>query len=343
MSTGYVYDPIFLKHTYRGHPESADRLHAILRALTEAGLQTALTQIPARAATRDELAYAHHPGYIARVEEVSARGGGHLDPDTYTTPHTYQAAATAAGSLIDLTLAVVDGTVQNGFALVRPPGHHATPNRAMGFCLFCNVAIAARAAQRQRGLQRVAIVDFDVHHGNGTQDIVYDDPGIFFCSSHQYPYYPGTGSLTETGEGEAQGTVMNFPLKAGVGDEGFKALYTEVLLPALRRFQPQLILVSAGYDAHWDDPLAQLGLSLAGMAWLSQTLVAAADELCDGKIVFTLEGGYNLHVLGNGVANSIKALLGRADFADPFGPSPWAEPDIRPFVQRLQTIHGLTP
>jgi len=243
--------------------------------------------------------------------------------------------------LIDLTLAVNDGKLNNGFALVRPPGHHATQNQGLGFCLFSNIAIAAKAAQHQRGLERIAIVDFDVHHGNGTQAILDDDPRVFFSSSHQYPYYPGTGNAREIGRGKAKGTKINFPLSVGVGNDGFKAIYTEILIPLLRRFQPQLILVSAGYDAHWNDPLAQLGLSLTGLTWISETLVSLADELCQGKIVFTLEGGYNLEVLGNGVANTIRALLGRDDFADPLGPSPWAEPDLSDYLRELKKIHQL--
>ncbi|MFQ5577428.1 MAG: histone deacetylase, partial [Anaerolineae bacterium] len=168
-----------------------------------------------------------------------------------------------------------------------------------------------------------------------------DEPRVLFSSSHQYPYYPGTGSLTETGRGKAAGTKINVPLSAGVGDEGFKAIYAQVLIPLLRRFEPQLILVSAGYDAHWNDPLAQLGLTLTGMAWMSETLVGLAAELCGGKIVFTLEGGYNLNVLGHGVANSVSALLGRNNFADPIGPSPWPEPDLRDLIARLKQIHRL--
>jgi acetoin utilization deacetylase AcuC-like enzyme len=243
--------------------------------------------------------------------------------------------------LIDLTLAVIDGQLKNGFALIRPPGHHALPDRAMGFCIFNNVAIAAKAAQLQRDLERVAIVDFDVHHGNGTQAIFEKDPSILYTSSHQYPHYPGTGSLKEIGHGKGKGTIINFPLPAGVGDEGFPAIYNEILIPAMRRFKPQIIIVSAGYDCHWSDPLAGLGLSLTGMAWISQTLVNLAEELCTGKIVFALEGGYNLDVLRIGVANSIKALLGRDDFTDPWGKSPRREPDLTEYLVEIKKIHKL--
>jgi len=340
-TTGYVYDPIFLKHTQPWHPESAQRLEAILAELKSTGLLDLLQQVPSRAATPEELAYVHPASYIDLVKEISQSGGGHLDPDTYTTSYTYDAATVAAGSLIDLTLAAIDSQVKNGFAFVRPPGHHAMPNRAMGFCIFNNVAIAARAARQQRDIERVAIVDFDVHHGNGTQTIFEEDPGVLYSSTHQYPHYPGTGRLQETGRGKGEGTIVNFPLPAGVGDEGFQAIYTEVLIPVIQRFKPQLIIVSAGYDCHWSDPLAGLGLSLAGMAWISKTLVNLAEELCAGKIVFALEGGYNLDVLSEGVANSVKALLGRDDFTDSPGKSPRREPDLTEYLAEVKKIHNI--
>ena len=341
MPTGYVYDPIFLKHTLPGHPEGAQRLEAIHDVLEAGNLWAAMQQIPSRAATADELGTIHPATYQAQVQALSERGGGYLDADTYLTPDSYQAAAMAAGSLIDLTLAVIDGTVDNGFAVVRPPGHHAEAKRGMGFCLFSNVAIAARVAQAQRSIERVAIIDFDVHHGNGTQYPLNEDSSILFVSSHQYPHYPGTGRADELGQGAAKGTKVNFPLPVGVGDEAFKRLYLEILTPLLHRFQPQLILVSAGYDAHWDDPLAQLGLTSAGLAWLSQTLIELAADLCGGKIVFTLEGGYNLQVLSHGVSNSVKALLDRTDYSDPLGASPWPDPDMGDYLTALKKLHKL--
>jgi len=340
MSTGYVYDSIFLQHTYPGHPESASRLEAIREAITEADLWSSLTEVPSRLATEEELGYIHPLSHQNKIKEISQGGGGFLDPDTYTTAHSYQAAAIAVGSLIDLTQAVLNGQHQNGFALVRPPGHHAVKDRAMGFCLFSNVAIAAKAAQRA-GAERVAIVDFDVHHGNGTQYTVDDDPNILFFSSHQYPYYPGTGRADELGRGKAKGMTVNFPLSIGVGDEGFKQLYSEILIPLMHRFEPQLLLISAGYDCHWNDPLAQLGLSLTGLAWISQTLISLADELCQGKIVFALEGGYALDALSLGVTNSIKALLSRTDFLDPLGQSPWPEPDMNAYLKQIKKLHRL--
>ncbi|MFQ5611623.1 MAG: histone deacetylase [Anaerolineae bacterium] len=342
MTTGYVYDEIFLEHFLPGHPESPERLRAILEQLQAADLLGRLTLVPARPATVDELSTCHILRHIEAVEAISRSGGGHLDADTYTTSASFAAAAKAAGGLIDLTLAVLDGRLNNGFALIRPPGHHATPERAMGFCLFNNVALAARAAQSTDSVERVAIIDFDVHHGNGTQDIFEADPGVLFVSSHQYPHYPMTGSAGDIGRGEAQGTKINLPLGPGVGDDGFRRLYSDLVFPLVRCFQPQLILVSAGFDAHWDDPLAQLGLSLTGYGWLAQALVELAAELCGGGLVFTLEGGYNLRVLAPGVANVFRALLDQTEVDDPLGGSPWPEPDVTALLEALQELHHLS-
>jgi acetoin utilization deacetylase AcuC-like enzyme len=339
MATGYVFDEIFTRHDFPGHPESATRLLAIMDYLNKNELLSRLTPVPSRPATRIELMRCHHPRHIERVEEISRRGGGMLDADTYTNDFSYEAAACAAGGLVDLTAAVLNGQLDNGFALVRPPGHHATSARAMGFCMFSTVAVAARAARFDYGLERVAIVDFDVHHGNGTQDVLIEDPTALFVSSHEYPYYPGTGAIDEIGQGQARGTTVNIPVSMGVGDIGYKRLYSEVVFPILRRFQPELILISAGFDAHWDDPLANIGLSLMGYQWLCQSLIELAAEICQGRIVFTLEGGYNLGVLALGVGNAFRALLGDAVSEDPLGPSPWREPDVSALLAKLKIIH----
>jgi acetoin utilization deacetylase AcuC-like enzyme len=341
MVTGYVYDEIFAKHDMPTHPENARRLTAIMDYLTGHDLLSRLQLVPSRAASADELMRCHFPNYIELVEETCRYGGGMLDADTYTTPYSYDAARFAAGGLIDLTRAVVKGDLDNGFALVRPPGHHAIPARAMGFCLFSTVAIAARAARQDMGLQRIAVVDFDVHHGNGTQAIVNEDPDILFISSHQYPFYPGTGAADEMGLGPAKGTIANLPLPVMVGDEGLRRLYGEFVFPVMRRFQPELILVSAGFDAHWDDPLANIGLTLEGYARLCRDLISLAEELCQGRIVFSLEGGYNLDVLAPGVGNLFRALLGVTDTDDPIGISPWQEPDISKLLSELKRIHRI--
>jgi acetoin utilization deacetylase AcuC-like enzyme len=341
MTTAYVYDEIFLKHNLPGHPENRTRLEQTMALLEKSGMLARLPRIPARPATHEELTRVHHPSYVEQVRQISERGGGHLDPDTYTNSDSYPAALMAAGGLVEATLAVVDGRVDNAFALVRPPGHHAMPGRGMGFCLFGNVAIAAYAARLERGLERVLIVDFDVHHGNGTQAMVEEDPTIGFISTHQSPYYPGTGDVRETGRGPGQGSVVNIPLSAGAGDRAFRQVYEQVVVPVARRFAPDLILVSAGFDAHWDDPLAGLGLSLHGYAWIVQTLVSLAGELCGGRIVFTLEGGYHLEVLRYGILNTFHILLGDSTVEDPLGPSRWPEPDMTQYVASLRRLQGL--
>lgn len=341
MTTGYVFENIFTKHDYPGHPECAARLDSIMAYLTEHEILPHLTQIPARLATTEELARCHHNHYIQRVADVSQQGGGMLDADTYANAFSYKAAVTAAGGLIDLTLQVVDGQLDNGFALVRPPGHHAVPHQAMGFCLFGTVAVAARAAHFDRGLERIVVIDFDVHHGNGTQDILEGDPHTLFVSSHQYPFYPGTGRINEIGQGGAKGTMVNLPLEVNTGDEGIKRLYSEIVFPLIRRFQPELILVSAGYDAHWQDPLAHINLSLTGYQWLCQNLFDLAHELCDDKIVFTLEGGYNLDILATGVGNTFRVLLGDTTCDDPIGQAWQAEPDVSHLLTSLKKLHHL--
>lgn len=339
--TGYIYDPIFLKHTQTGHPESKKRLKAIMDELNTSGLISSLFEVPCREATFEELSLVHADEYINSVQEKCESGGGNLDADTYATTDSFEAAKKAAGGMIDLTMEVVNGKLNNGFALVRPPGHHALRFRAMGFCIFSNVALAAKIAIQNSEIERVAIVDIDVHHGNGTQAILEEEDNILYISTHQFPYYPGTGNYTETGRGKGEGATVNFPLSQGVGDNGFKIIYDEVLIPVLKRYNPQLILVSAGYDAHWNDPLAGLCLSLEGYHCISKSLINLADEICEGKIVFALEGGYNLDVLKNGVANSFRALLHQDDFVDQIGKSPHHEPDLSEFVKSTKEFHGI--
>jgi len=341
QKTGIVFDPIFLKHNQPGHPENAKRLEFIIGGLKEKGLLSELKRIESRQAEIDELAICHTKEYVEYVKEYCEKGGGYFDPDTYANKYSYLAAATAVGSSIDLTKAVISGDLKSGFALLRPPGHHALANRSMGFCLFGNIAIAAKIASTQTGVSKVAIVDFDVHHGNGTQALIGDDPNILFISSHQYPFYPGTGSIRETGTGAAEGKIVNIPLQAGVGDKGFKIVYEKVVIPSLERFKPNIILVSAGYDAHWDDPLANLNLSLTGYNWISRELIKSAERICNGKIVFFLEGGYNLQVLSDGVANTIRGLLGIESFEDPLGKPNDEEPNIEKVINELNKIHRL--
>lgn len=341
MNTAYVYDPIYLEHDQPSHPENARRLRRILQVLEDEGMLERLTLLEPRPATPQELERVHAPALIERVRSVAQSGGGNLDPDTYASPRSFEAALMAAGGLVRGVEAVLAGEIANGFGLVRPPGHHATATRSMGFCLFNNVAVAARAALAGGQVERVFITDFDVHHGNGTQDAFADDPAVFYFSTHQYPYYPGTGLWNETGRGAGEGTLLNVPLPSGVGDAGYAHIFAELAWPLAERFRPDLILVSAGYDAHWSDPLAMMNLSLTGYAWLERELVHMAGQLCDGQIVFTLEGGYQLDVLAYGVLNAFYAMLGEETIADPLGPSPHPGRPVDTLIARLKGVHNL--
>ncbi len=340
MGTAYVYDDLYLEHDTGQHPENAGRLMAIVHTLEKRGLLNDLTQVEARDATQAELEAIHHKAYIERVKRTADQGGAWLDGDTYVSPASYAAAIRAAGGLIELVDAIMRREADNGFALVRPPGHHAIAARGMGFCLFNNVAIAAAHALSSHGLERVLVADYDVHHGNGTADAFYADPRVLYFSTHQYPHYPGTGDLTETGSDKGQGYTVNVPLPAGVGDQGFRRVFEEVLVPVARRYDPQLILVSVGYDAHWRDPLAHMRLSVTGYARLAQILKELAVETCGGKIAFTLEGGYDLEALACGVVATLEALSGR-EITDPLGPAPGSEVDISTRLQRVKLIHGI--
>jgi acetoin utilization deacetylase AcuC-like enzyme len=344
MATGYVYDPVYLEHDLRGHPENQQRLQQTLSVLQQYGMLGQLTHVPAVPITRERLERTHEPHYIEQVQRVAQRGGGHLDPDTYVRPASYDAALMAAGGLAEATRAVLDGELDNAFALIRPPGHHALRGRGMGFCLFNNVAVAAHYALAEQGLDRVLIVDFDVHHGNGTQDEFEADPAVLYVSTHQYPHYPGTGYWNEIGSGNGKRSVINVPLGGGVGDEGFAHIFQEIVAPAAWRFQPELILVSAGYDAHWDDPLAYMQLSIGGYAAIAQALKDLAEELCGGRVVFTLEGGYHIEALAYSILNTFGVLLGDEawQLVDPLGPSPSRERPVSEIIERVKQIHGLT-
>ncbi len=342
--TAYCFDPLYLAHDLAGHPESRARLERVLAALDGEGLLERMTSIAPRPVDLELLARVHSEAHIAQVRQMAARGGGFLDADTYVSASSYDAALLAAGGLVQLVQAVLANRIHNGVALVRPPGHHATATQGMGFCLFNNVAVAAQAALESCPAYdipaRVLIVDWDVHHGNGTQDIFYDSPQVLYFSTHQYPHYPGTGHWRETGVGDGMGATVNLPLSAGVGDQGFARVFDEVLAPVTERFQPGLILVSAGYDAHWSDPLASLRLSLSGYWRMSKFIVALAERLCDGRLVVTLEGGYNMKVLARGVADTCRAMLGDdAPGADPLGPSTWPEANIDGLLRQVKQIH----
>lgn len=342
MRTAIAINPRHAAHDEPQHVEQAARLHAITAALNASGLRSSLLEVPARLATEAQLRAVHSAQMIELVRWSATRPRSWIDHDTYTTSASWDAALMAAGTTIAVVEAVVGGSARNGFALVRPPGHHATSTESMGFCLFNNVAVAARYAIDHLGIRRVAIVDFDVHHGNGTQDIFYEDDRVFFCSTHASPLYPGTGAEREIGSGRGHGTTMNLPLPHGVGDRGFARLFGEVVIPAIRRHHPDLILVSAGYDGHWADPLGPLMLSVSGYAMLTTHLMNVAEEICHGRIVLVLEGGYNLRALAASVMASLEVLANNDNaVVDPFGGVDEPEPDISALIARMRQSHPL--
>jgi len=288
------------------HPERPDRLRAILDALDGEAF-AALNRREAPRADAAQLALVHHVSHVDRIlGAVPVAGLAHIDPDTAMSPGSGEAALRATGAVSAAVDAVLAGEAANAFCAVRPPGHHAEPGRAMGFCLFNSVAIGAEHARRAHGLGRVAVVDFDVHHGNGTQAFFADDRDLLYASTHQFPLYPGTGAREETGVG---GNLVNAPLPPGAGSDAFRVAMEERILPALDTFAPELILISAGFDAHADDPLAGLDLATADYAWVTERLLEAAARLCGGRLVSSLEGGYDLDALAASATAHVRALM----------------------------------
>jgi acetoin utilization deacetylase AcuC-like enzyme len=308
MTLGYVLDEIFVQHVApSGHPERPARAEAVRDALVAAGIAARGRHVPIRPATDEELARVHAGSFLDELVKVVPGRTGWIDPDTYYSPGSWDAARAAAGSAAQLAIDVLHGAVDQGIAVVRPPGHHATRDRAMGFCLLNNVAVAAAAA-RAAGAARVAIVDWDVHHGNGTQDIFWNDPDVLYLSVHQFPYYPGTGAPTEIGGPQALGATVNVGLPSGSGDADYLAVFDHVFLPAIAQFRPDLILVSAGFDAFEHDPLAGMRVSHAGFAAMARRLRALADRQAGGRIVAVLEGGYDLDGLAGGMTRVLTEL-----------------------------------
>ena len=308
MPVALIASPHFADHlTPPGHPERVER-HAVMQAIAAEFRQEGGEVLEPRRATEGELARVHDVDYVTLIRETAGRATA-LDPETFTSPESYDVACLAAGAVLTGVDRVLDGPAgTRALALVRPPGHHAEANRAMGFCLFNNVAVAAAHA-RAHGLERVAIVDYDVHHGNGSQWSFYDDPSVLFISSHQYPYYPGTGAASEIGTGAGVGFTVNLPLAAGATDADYEAVYGAIAWPILKAFKPQLILISAGFDAYKDDPLAGMRLEAEYFGRLTAHIAAIADECCEGRVVAAIEGGYHL----KGIADSLRAVVGALD------------------------------
>ncbi len=307
MRTGFVYDEIFLRHDYPDHPERKERLIAVVSRLEEEGILERVVRMAPRRATVEEVSLNHDPAYVQEIHDFCASGGGFLDPDTYATGESYEVALTAVGAVLEGLDRLLEGEVEAVFCAVRPPGHHAEHAKAMGFCLFNNVAVGALYLRR-KGAERVYIVDFDAHHGNGTQKSFYEDNTVFYFSTHQYPFYPGTGSAQERGAGRGEGFTLNVPMPAGAGDEDFLPVYRNLLRDSVLSFKPDFILISAGYDLHRDDPLTNLNVSTEGVRGIVRSLIEVSSEV-KAPLLFALEGGYNLKALAESVAVTLEELL----------------------------------
>ena len=333
-----IEDPRYREHRGPpGHPERPERLAAVAEALDV--VRPALLALPARAADDEEILRVHERTLVSSVAAAAAAAPARLDPDTFVSSRSHEVARLAAGAAIDLAAAVASGAAASGLAAVRPPGHHAETDRAMGFCLFNNVAIAARALQAVHGVDKHLVVDWDVHHGNGTLQAFEADPSVLYFSMHQFPYYPGTGSFGEIGVGHGEGATVNVPLPAGSGDAEYVGVVQRVLAPVLRAFRPELILVSAGFDAHRDDPLAAMEVSCAGYEAMAAWLRALADDVCGGRVAFVLEGGYAASGLREGVAAVLAASLGRpAPLPPPVAVAPGSV--LGRVLERVVGTHG---
>lgn len=343
MTTIYTTHPRYVEHDLPGHPEHAGRIRAVWRRLDEFGLSTRMNQVEAKPVSDEQILSVHTPDYLELLRRVNVmERTAMLDANTYAGPGSLDIARLSAGGAVDAVDAVCNGAADNGLAAVRPPGHHAIADYGLGFCILGNLAIAARHAQQKYGIERVLILDYDVHHGNGTEAMFYDDPSILFISTHQYPLYPGTGAVTDVGTGAGVGYTINVPLPAYCGDTNYARIFDEIVWKAAERFQPQLVLVSAGFDAHWTDPLAGMKLTLNGYAHLSSELIRMAEQYCGGKIVFVMEGGYDLDGLSHGICNIARLLLGDSP-TDPLGlpPNARAEPDISHLLARIKVLHKL--
>ncbi|MCP4105848.1 MAG: histone deacetylase [Desulfobacteraceae bacterium] len=305
-NTGIVRDKRYMDHvTGPNHPEHPRRLEAVCKMLDRSDMLGCFTEISPREAEKKELILIHSPEYLDKISATEGKAQTSLTPDTHTSPGSYKAALLSAGGLFLAISKVVSGELRNAFALVRPPGHHAEKSRAMGFCLFNNIALGAVYAREFLGLKRILIVDWDVHHGNGTQHSFENDPSVLFISAHQHPLFPGTGLFTEAGIGKGEGFTVNIPLSKGYADAEYAAIFEKLFRPVAMEFGPELILVSAGFDTHKSDPVGGMKMTSAGFAVLTRSLMGIADDCCGGKLVLSLEGGYNVKAL----AESVKFVL----------------------------------
>ncbi|MCY3779850.1 MAG: histone deacetylase [Chloroflexi bacterium] len=344
MTTAYLTHPRFIEHDFPQHAEHAGRIQAVWEQLDAQNLADQLLRIEPSPASSDQILAAHSPAHLERLRNISHQDRMvRIDADTYALPISLEIARLAAGAATSAVDLIADGSADNALAIVRPPGHHATKDWQMGFCLLNNIAIAARHAQAQHKYEKVLIIDYDVHHGNGTQDIFYADPSVMFISIHQSPHYPGSGAFNETGAGAGRGYTINVPIPGGHGDAAYGRIFADVLWPAARRFAPDLMLISAGFDAHWVDPLAGMQLSLAGYDQLARECLRMAAELCGGRIVFVMEGGYDLKALSQGWCNIARALLGIESISDPYGPAPQLAEhlDVDSAIDRARRIHKI--
>ena len=310
MNTGFVYHPTFLEHNPgKGHPECAERLIASMKHLHTPPWFGQLKSITPVTANLDWIATVHDMDYIRRARTTAQVGADYLDcADVGICRDSYKIALLAAGAPLILADGIIKDDLKNGFCLVRPPGHHAEADTALGFCLFNNIAITTRYLQKQYGVEKILILDWDVHHGNGTQHTFEEDPSVLYISTHQFPYYPGAGASYETGRGRGDGATLNCPMPAGSTDMNYESVFTDTILPKIHAFKPEFVLISAGFDAHRDDPLGQINLSMEFFGWMTERVMEMADQYCNGRVISILEGGYNLKALALYIAEHLRVL-----------------------------------
>ena len=334
--TGVVTDPIFLKHDQGPyHPECPQRLVEIGIRIEDSGLAERLSRVDAREASQEEICLVHSGDYYRHVASSEGRSVA-LDPDTHTSPDSFRAALKAAGGALALTEQVVKGSLDNGFALVRPPGHHAERAQARGFCLFNNIAICAEHARQALGLERILIIDWDLHHGNGTMHSFWDRKDVLYMSTHQYPFYPGTGALQDVGQGDGEGHTISVPLPGGMGDHEYAAIFRDVFAPIAAAYKPDLVLISAGFDTLSTDPLGSMRMSPEGYGTLTKQILDMAQATASGKVVITLEGGYDVAAQAVAVENVLKVLLGEIEPP----PVPEGQGLVGPIVEAVRKIQS---